>query len=179
MLTITIPGVEDFDEVSNEFITQPETTIDLEHSLISLSKWESDWKKPFLSSDNKTTEETIGYVRSMTLTPNIPEEIYQRLSHANVDAINNYIDDKMSATWFREATGAPSREIITSEVIYYWLVTLQVPFDCENWHLNRLFTLIKVANQKNTPEKKMSARDLAVRNRELNEKRKAQMNTSG
>lgn len=180
MLTITIPAVDDFDEASNEFISSSETTIELEHSLVSLSKWESIWEKPFLGPEPKTNEETLGYVEAMTLTPNIPPEVFRGLSRENLEQVNDYIDAKMSATWFTEKPDQRKpREIITSEVIYYWMISLSIPFECESWHLNRLFTLIKVCNQKNAPEKKMSKKDLMARNRALNEERKAKLKTNG
>jgi hypothetical protein len=180
MLTIIVPGVEMFDDGSQEFITKNDVTLDLEHSLVSLSKWESIYEKPFLGKEDKTTEEILGYIKAMTLTPNVPDEVYLKLSEDNINAINKHIDAKMSATWFNEAPGAPpSREVITSELIYYWLVTFQIPFECEHWHLNRLFTLIRVCNVKSAKPKKMSRSEIAARNRALNAQRKAQLGTSG
>jgi hypothetical protein len=180
MLTIVVPGVEMFDETIQEFVTRGDVSLDLEHSLVSLSKWESIYEKPFLGKADKTTEELLGYVKCMTLTPNVPEEVYQRLSEDNIKVINDHLEARMSATWFNEAPGAPSsRDVITAELIYYWMVTFQIPFECENWHLNRLFTLIRVCNVKQAKPKKMSRSDLAARNRELNAQRRAQLGTSG
>jgi hypothetical protein len=180
MLTLTIPAVEMFDEVSQEFLYSDEIVLELEHSLVSLSKWETTWEKPFLGPDPKTPEETIGYIVAMTLTPNVPPEVYQRLNNSHLTQVNEYIESKMSATWFTEhAPQKKTREIITSELIYYWMVALTIPFECETWHLNRLFTLIKVANQKNQPPKKMNPRDAAAQQRALNEARKKQYGTSG
>jgi hypothetical protein len=116
----------------------------------------------------------------MVQTPNIPPEIFSKLSNANFEAIHSYIDAKMSATWFSEAPGAPkSRDVITSELIYYWMTVFQIPFECENWHLNRLFTLIRICNIKQAKPKKMSRNDVAARNRELNAQRKAQLGSKG
>ena len=180
MLTIVVPGVEMFDEAAQEFVTRDDVTLELEHSLVSLSKWEQMYEKPFLGKDEKKVEEVLEYIKLMTLTPNVPEQVYQKLSEANVTAINSYIDAKMTATWFNEAPGAPqSRDVITSELIYYWMISFQIPFECENWHLNRLFTLIRVCNIKQAKPKKMSRAEIAARNRELNAQRKRQLGTTG
>ncbi len=180
MLTIVVPGVELFDEGTQEFMTVDDITLDLEHSLVSLSKWEQMYEKPFLGKDEKSVEEVLGYIKAMTLTPNIPEETYAKLSDDNIKQVNEYIDAKMSATWFNDTPGAPgSRDVITSELIYYWMITFQIPFECENWHLNRLFTLIRVCNTKQAKPKKMSRAEIMARNRELNAQRKAQLGTKG
>jgi hypothetical protein len=179
MLKITVPGLEMFDEERQEFITVDDVALELEHSLVSLSKWESIYEKPFLGKD-KSTEEVLDYIKLMVMTPNVPEEVFTKLSEKNFSEIQKYIDAKMTATWFHESPGAPqSRDIITAELIYYWMIIFQIPFECENWHLNKLFTLIRVCNVKQAKPKKMSRSEIAARNRELNAQRRAQLGTKG
>jgi hypothetical protein len=180
MLTIVVLGVEHFDETSQEFVTVDDVTLELEHSLVSLSKWEQMYEKPFLGKDEKTSEEILEYIKLMTLTPNIAPEVFLKLSEDNIKTINTYLEAKMTATWFSEAPGAPaSRDVITAELIYYWMISFQIPWECERWHLNRLFTLIRVCNIKQAKPKKMSRSELAQRNRELNAQRKKQLGTKG
>lgn len=180
MLNITVGGTESFDEATHAFITSDEVDLQLEHSLVSLSKWESEFEKPFLGNEEKTAEELVGYIKAMTVTPKVPEEVYLELTKENFDAINEYINAKMTATWFNDAPGAPkSREVITAELIYYWLTVFNIPFEVETWHLNRLFTLIRICNVKSAKPKKMSRSEMAARNRQLNEQRRQQHKTSG
>lgn len=180
MLQITIPARELWDEAKNEFIYTKECTLQLEHSLISLSKWESKWCKAFFSKEPKTQEETLDYIKCMTLTPNVKDEIYACLSNDNVTEINKYIEAPMTATFFsQDKGGKPNREQITSELIYYWMIALTIPFECQKWHLNRLLTLIRVCNIKNQPPKKMSKREIMSRNSALNAARRKQFNTKG
>ena len=181
MLQIKIPlSVEGWDEEKEEFVEAKYQILNLEHSLISLSKWESKWCKPFLSKNDKTTEETIDYIKFMTITPNVNPEVYDHLTMSNIEQINKYIEAPMTATTFSDDKQSKgSREIITSELIYYWMIALQIPFECQKWHLNRLLTLIRVCNIKNAPPKKMSKRDVMSRNAALNAARRKQMNTKG
>lgn len=180
MLTIVVPGIEMYDESEEVFVSKDDVTLDLEHSLVSLSKWESFHEKPFLGKEEKTTDEIFEYIKIMTLTPNVPEEVFLKLSEENITTINRYIEAKMTATWFSDSPGAPgSRDVITAELIYYWMITFQIPFECQYWHINRLFTLIRVCNVKQAKPKKMSRAEVAARNRELNAQRRSQMGTSG
>lgn len=181
MLQITVPATEHFNEVTNEFVTTKAQTLQLEHSLISLSKWESKWNKSFLSNRNKkTTEEMVDYVRCMTITPNVDPNIYYCLSPENVAAVNEYIDAPMTATVFSAAKEQGGmNEVITSELIYYWMIANNIPFECQKWHLNRLITLIRVCSIKNSPPKKMGAREIMNRNAALNAARRKKMNSRG
>ena len=179
MLKITIPGKEFYDEQKEEFVYYGDTTLQLEHSLVSISKWEGKWCKPFLSSNDKSVEEIIDYIKCMTITQNVKSETYERLTEQNLKDINSYIHAPMTATTFRDAGGRSSGEIITSEIIYYWMIALQIPSEYQKWHLNRLLTLIRVCDVKNTPPKKMSRKDVAGKYASLNAARRAKMNSKG
>ena len=181
MLRITIPaGEEQWDEVNQVFIYPKEQTLQLEHSLVSLSKWESKWCKPFLTRQAKTFEETLDYVKCMTLTQNVNPEVYNYLTIANIDLINQYIDAPMTATRFSDDKNTKTnREQVTAEIIYYWMIALNIPFECQKWHLNRLLTLIKVCNIKNSQHKKKSMKEIMRRNTALNEMRKKQLHSKG
>ena len=175
MLQITIPPGEMWDEMRNEFVSTKGQTLTLEHSLVSLSKWESKWHKPFLSKEPKTQIETIDYIKCMTLTQNVDPNIYQFITRDNINEINSYIDNPMTATTFSDRENKkPNRNIITAEIIYYWMIALNVPMECQKWHLNRLLTLIKVCDIKNQPDKKMSRNEVLSRNKALNAARRKQ-----
>lgn len=177
-ITITLPEVEAFDEIKRKFVYQDAVVLTFEHSLVSLSKWESIYKKAFLGREAKTSEETMGYIRAMCLT-DVDEEVFLRLTEKDVQDINAYIEDPMTATTFSNTNERPSREIITNELIRHWMVAFQIPLEYETRHLNQLFTLIRVVNEKNKPQKKMSRHELAERNRALNEARRKQLGTTG
>ena len=179
MLKVTILGDEVFDDETEEFSHQGTVVLELEHSLVSLSKWESEWEKPFLGPNEKTAEETLGYISAMLLTPDVSAETLNKLDTSHIKQINDYVSAKMTATWFAESKKPPSREIITAELIYYWMISMKIPLECQHWHLNRLLTLIRVINEKNQPAKKMSKSELIARNRALNEQRRQQLGTKG
>lgn len=182
MLQITIPGSSDlWDEKKQEFTSAKEQTLQLEHSLISLSKWESKWHKSFYSKENMSIEETLDYIKCMTLTPNVKPEVYLRLTRENIDEIMKYIHDPMTATTFtnRDQNNTISGERVTSELIYYWMIALNIPFECQKWHLNRLITLIRVCEIKSKPPKKMSAHETINRYAALNAARRKQLGTKG
>lgn len=180
MLKITIPAGEQWDEQKQEFVNTKEQTLCLEHSLVSLSKWESKWNKAFLSQKSKTFEETLDYVKCMTITQNVNSDVYSNLSSENFRQINDYINAPMTATCFlNDKRGGVNRETVTSELIYYWMIALSIPFECQKWHLNRLLTLIRVCNIKNTPPKKMSRSEIMSRNAALNAARRQKLNSRG
>ena len=180
MLQITIPAVEQWDERTQQFINTKAQTLQLEHSLVSLQKWESKWCKAFLSKADKTIEETIDYVKCMTITQNVDPNVYNNLTAENIAQINDYIGAPMSATVVNEPQGGKGgSEVVTAELIYYWMIALQIPPEYRKWHLNQLLMLIKVCNIKNSPPKKMSKRDIMSRNAALNAARRQQHNTRG
>lgn len=180
MLQITVPALEGWDESKQEFVDYKAQTLQLEHSLIAISKWESKWHKPFLVKEQKTKEETLDYIKCMTITQNVDPEVYNRLTQDNIDEINAYIDNPMTATTFSdEQNGKPSREIITSELIDYWMIANNIPVEFRKWHLNRLITLIKICSIKNAPPKKQSKQDILRRNAALNAERRKRLNSKG
>ena len=181
MLRIEIPVAhEGWDEAKQEFVEAETVTLELEHSLVSISKWESKWCKAFLSKQEKTLEETLDYIKCMTLADDVDPNVYTLLTNENMKEINSYIEAPMTATYFSDQKSkGGSREVVTSELIYYWMIALQIPFECQYWHLNRLLTLVRVCNVKNQPPKKMSKRDIMSRNASLNAARRQQLNSRG
>ncbi len=183
MLTITIPEQEMFNDVTQEFYTIPSQTISLEHSLLSISKWEQKYKKPFFKTDF-TVKEFVDYVRCMTLTQNVKPSVYAGLSKENVEAIKEYMADESTATTISERPGKPKprrkeqQQTITSELIYGWMVVEQIPFECQKWHINRLIMLIRVVQELNNPEK-MDRRSALKNQAALNKARKAKHHTRG
>lgn len=172
---------EQYDSVNECFIPPKYIELELEHSLVSVHEWESKWCKSFISDQEKTQDETLDYIKCMTLTKNVDPDVYNFISAENVKQINEYISAPMTATTFAEqkGKGGGGKERITAELIYYWMISLQIPFECKYWHLNQLLTLIKVCNIKNSPPKKMGKKALMSRNAALNAQRRAQMNTKG
>ena len=172
MLEITIPKQRLFNEETYEFMNVDETKLCLEHSLVSLSKWESKWHKPFISSE-KSKEEIMDYIKFMTITKNVNPIVYDALTEENIIQIKNYIDDPMTATTFSQKNnGEHNSEIITAELIYYWMIELKIPVEFQKWHINRLITLIRVCEIKNTPPKKRSSREIASRTAAINAARR-------
>lgn len=155
-------------------------TVELEHSLLSIAKWESKWHKPYLSMEAKTEEESLDYIRCMCLTRNVDPTVFRALTRENVKAISDYIADPMTATTFNRKDKRRSREIITNELVYFWMANFSIPFDpCQKWHFNRLMTLIEIAAIKNEPPKKMGTRDILKQNAMLNAQRRAKLGTRG
>lgn len=182
MLRIKVKGREFYDEKTNEFIYSKDTILQLEHSLVSISKWESKWKKSFLNSKEKSPAEFLDYIRCMCITQNVSEDVFRSLDKDNFTTIQEYMNDTMTATVLppsAQKSKGGSRDVITSELIYYWMVSLQIPFECQRWHLNRLLTLIDICNIKNTPPKKMSTSEILNRNKALNAARRAKYHSAG
>jgi hypothetical protein len=180
MLHITVPDKEIFDEKKQEFSYIKGQALQLEHSLVSLSKWESKWCKAFFSNREKTFEETVDYIKCMTLTQNVRPEVYSILTSENIAQINKYIESPMTATYFSNIQKSKaSSETVTSELIYYWMIASNIPFECQKWHLNRLLTLIRVCGIKSQPPKKRSKKEIMSRNAALNAARRQQLNSRG
>lgn len=179
MLTITVPETELFDQEKNEFIYVKEQTLSLEHSLVSVSKWESKWKKPWLSGKEMSLEQSLDYIRCMTITQNVNPNTYLALTADLIKQVNDYIDDPMSATRFLDKKKGGRSRTFTSEDIYSLMISYGIPMECQKWHLNRLITLIRVREDDLTPKKKMSPKELYRYNNDLNEQRKKALNTSG
>lgn len=188
MLTLIITGGEAFNEQTGEFVNLgKDTIITLEHSLVSISKWEAKYHKPFLSDIQKTNEELIDYIKFMTITQNVDPNVYMRLSADNFKQVNAYIEDTMTATTFskydkngqKQKSSMEKRQIITSELIYYWMISYQIPSEYQRWHLNRLLTLIRICGIKNNTDNKMSKKDIYSSNRALNAARRAKYNSKG
>lgn len=174
MLHLTIPPTELFNETTQEFSWSKEVVVSLEHSLVSISKWEAKHRKPFLSKESKSYDEAMDYVRCMIVRSSSQDDVVNFLSNDHIATINEYIESPMTATWYKQQPGG-SRRIVTSELIYYWMIALNIPFECQKWHLNRLLTLIAVCNFENAPKKKLSNKELYARNASINAARKAKL----
>lgn len=179
MLSITIPEAEYFDEKKSEFITIHEQHLRLEHSLVSISKWEAKWKKPFLSEKPKTREQSVDYIRLMTITQNVNPLVYEYIPDSIVNQVQAYIDDPMTATTIKSQKKPGGQKVITSEVIYYWMTAFNIPMECEKWHLNRLLTLVEICNIENAPKKNMSKNSVYSNNASLNAARRAAAHSKG
>jgi hypothetical protein len=176
MLEIDVVLEDFYDETTERFVPSKSETVRLEHSLVSVSKWEAVWEQAFLGSKEKTTDQTVSYIKMMIVGAEPPPGVFQKLLEKHIEQVKEYVGAAMSATKLSTDKNAPSsKEIVTSELIYYWMISLNVPVEFEHWHLNRLITLIRVINLKNTPKKKMSNSE----RRALNRQRLAKHNTRG
>lgn len=181
MLVLNIPEKELFDESTDRFIKIKAQTLKLEHSLISISKWESKWLKPFLKKEKKSKEELLDYIKCMITNPVQDVDVVRYLSNNELNKITEYINSPMTATivtFFDDNEPKNKKETITSELIYYWMITAGIPFECEKWHINRLFALLKICSAKNAPKKKMT-KDIAQSQAALNAKRRADLKSRG
>jgi len=181
MLEIVVPASEGWDEQKEQFVPiQKEQTIVLEHSLVSISKWESKWQKPYFSKELKTIEETLDYIKCMTITQNVNPEVYQRLSTDNIAKINEYMDSPMTATWINDnASRSNNRTTMTSELMYYNMIAYNIPFECQKWHINRLITLMRICDIKNRKPEKTTNSDILKRNAALNARNRKKYNSNG
>lgn len=181
MLRITIPATEQWDERAEQFIYTKGCTLQLEHSLVSLHKWESKWHKPFISKKEPTDEELLDYIKFMTLTQNVDPDVYNCLTEQNFIDIKEYIDNPMTATTFSSdgSSKGKTKETVTAELIYYWMIAQNIPYECRKWHLNQLLTLIQVCSIKNTPPKKRSKKEIASQYAAMNAARRKKFNSKG
>lgn len=179
-ITIKVPDREFFDQANNRFLTIKGRSLTFEHSLLSITKWESKWHKPYLSKTEKTREEAIDYLRCMCLDKIDDLNIFMAIDADAMKEISLYIEDPMTATTFREDNKRQSHEIITNEIVYYWMTELNIPFDpCQKWHFNRLMTLIRVASIKKQPPKKMGKKEWAAQRSAINAQRRAKYGSKG
>lgn len=180
MLRLIIDAEDEvWDQEKEEFLDSPKIVVDLEHSLVSLSKWEQKFEKPFLGDGEKTEEEILEYIKFMILSPDFPPEAFSRLTQDHLEQINTYVNARSTATWIKEGPKRHSPEVITSELIYYWMISFSIPFECQYWHFNRLLMLIQVCNEKNQKPKKQSRSEMLAERRRLNAERRARYNTTG
>lgn len=178
MLELEVKGAELYNELTNEFVYLAPITLRLEHSLVSISKWESKWKVPFLSDKSMTNEQSVDYVKCMTINQNVDPNVYTALRPEDFKKIEEYIADEKTATTFSQ-NNPPSRQVVTSELIYFWMTSYNIPIECQKWHLSRLLTLIRIASVKNQPDKKMSKSSILRQNAKLNAARRAKMHSKG
>lgn len=181
MLELYVPPNEIYLEDKEEFFYFKGGKLQLEHSLISIRKWEAKHHKPYLSTD-KTKEEILSYIKCMVLNREVDPIIYLFLTNEMIEKVAKYIEDPMTATWFNDSKiGASKRsnEVITAEIVYYWMISLHIPMEFERWHFNQLTTLIKVVSIKSSPPKKLTPQEAAEERARLNAERRAKFHTNG
>lgn len=183
MLKVNVPVREWLDEKTNEFIRSPQTTLTLEHSLISVSKWEAKHRKPFSTSfeAGMSVEDFRDYVRCMTIGKTVDQMTYYALSPKNFEQIQQYISDPCTATTIRNTRKNKKRnnKVVTAELVYCWMFSNNIPMECEKWHFNRLMTLIQVCFLENREPEKMSKRDVMKQNSALNAMRRSKCHSKG
>lgn len=181
MLSLVVPAMELYDSEREEFVYTKPVSFEIEHCLLAMSRWESKWKKPFLSPDEKTSDEVIDYIRCMTMSDNVPDDVYNRLPYDVIEQINDYVDAPHSATTIRnqEGSGRVRNEIVTTEVIYYWMTAFGIPFECETWNLDRLLKLIEICLIKSQPAKKMPKAQVRQMYDSLNKARRSKLHSKG
>lgn len=182
MLRLEIESTEGFDESQGKFVVSPAAVLELEHSLVSVSKWEGKYKISFFDAKPKTVEQTRDYIRMMNLSGEFPDSVFDGFTAEDYDKIRAHVDEKMTATYVPELKSEPSKDIVTAELIYYWMISLEIPFECQYWPLDKLLTLIKLVNHKNAPKdtkRKNVTQDVLAQRRAINEQRKRELGSTG
>ena len=179
MLEITVPANEIYLPGENRFVAVPSCTLTLEHSLISIAKWESKWHIPYLNAKKRSRAQEFDYIRCMAVGPVKNEYVFLVLTPENIAQIRAYMEESMTATTFSKGQRSISREVVTAETLYCRMFANNIPMECQKWHLNRLLTLIRVCDAKNGPKSKMTKRQTAAHYAEQNALRRAKYNSRG
>lgn len=181
MLLLTLPAERGFNEETEEFVNFPEVTLRLEHSLISIHKWEAKWHKSYLDNKHFTIEEQLDYIRCMSLDPNLDLNTIRRLRKEDLIKIREYIADPMTATTIKHRNNRPNNtgQFVTAELIYYWMTEFGIPFECNKWHINQLLALIEICSVKQNPGKKMNRQEAAMMRASANEARRRRLGSRG
>ena len=179
MLEIIVPANEIYLPAENRFVAIPSCTLTLEHSLISIAKWEAKWHTPYLNAKKRSSAQEFDYIRCMVVGPVKNDYVFSVLTPENIAQIRAYMEESMTATTFSKGQRSTSREVVTAEILYCRMFANNIPMECQKWHLNRLLTLIRVCSIKNAPSKKMGKNSILSRNAQLNAARRQQLNTRG
>lgn len=153
--------------------------LQFEHSLRSLSKWESKNKIAFLAGREKTPAQMVDYYRCMLLSPEDPDLVYL-LDPSQMEELTNYINENQTASSVpNEGPTQYNPETTTSELVYFWMTALKINWEAQDWHFSRLMMLVQITSYKQQPPKKRNPREVLSDMRRENERRKKLFNTSG